>query len=172
MGKEQLFIVALMLGLLGIAVVSDLRRHRIPNLLVLLGLGLGIAGQVYSSGVIGFGYGLLGMSIGFAVFLPLYAFGGMAAGDVKLMAMVGTFLTPQHALWAAFFSLIAGGACGVLIVLVRGQVQQTMGRYWQMVRAKAYFPPADDEVAGKPFPYSVAILLGTLASFLWLPLGQ
>lgn len=70
MGKEQLFVVALMLGLLGIAVVSDLRRHRIPNLLVLVGLGLGIAGQVYSSGVIGFGYGLLGMLIGFAVFFP------------------------------------------------------------------------------------------------------
>ncbi|AJO80224.1 prepilin peptidase [Pseudomonas sp. MRSN 12121] len=172
MGKEQFFAVALMLGLLGIAVVSDLRRHRIPNLLVLLGLGLGIAGQVWASGVIGFGYGLLGMSIGFIVFLPLYAFGGMAAGDVKLMAMVGTFLTPHHALWAAFFSLIAGGACGVLIVLVRGQVQQTMGRYWLMMRARAYLSPADDEVAGKPFPYSVAILLGTLASFFWLPVGQ
>ena len=30
--------VVLLLGLLGVAVVSDLRSHRIPNLLVLLGL--------------------------------------------------------------------------------------------------------------------------------------
>ena len=173
MGKEQLLAVALMLGLLGIAVVSDLRRNRIPNLLIVVGLWLGIAGQVVSSGVAGLGHGLLGMLIGFSVFLPLYALGGMAAGDVKLMAMVGAFLTPQHALWAAFFSLIAGGVCGALFVLVRGQVQQTMGRYWQMMRARAYLSPADDEVAGKPFPYSIAILLGTLASFyLWLPLGQ
>jgi hypothetical protein len=38
---EQMFTSIVLLGLLGIAVVSDLRRHRIPNLLVLLGLVLG-----------------------------------------------------------------------------------------------------------------------------------
>jgi prepilin peptidase CpaA len=168
MSTEQLVGTVLLLGLLGVAVVSDLRRHRIPNLLVLLGLGLGVAGQVYSSGITGLGDGLLGMLAGFAVFLPMYALGGMAAGDVKLMAMAGAFLTPHDALWAALFSLIAGGLCGLLIVLVRGQLQQTFGRYWLMLRAQAYFAPAADEVAGKPFPYSVAILLGTLISVFWL----
>ncbi|RJG09762.1 hypothetical protein D3879_16995 [Pseudomonas cavernicola] len=172
MSMEQMFKVIVLLGLLGIVVVSDLRHHRIPNLLILVGLGLGLAGQAYSAGVSGLGNGLLGMLIGFAVFLPLYALGGMAAGDVKLMAMVGSFLTPHYALWGAFFSLIAGGLCGFLIVLVRGQVQQTLGRYWLMLRARAYFAPAADEVAGKPFPYSVAILLGTLTSIFWPLFGQ
>ena len=102
------------------AVVSDLRRHRIPNMLVLLGLALGLVGQMYSGGVSGLGDGLLGILICFGMFLPMYALGGMAAGDVKLMAMVGSFLPIHFALWAAFFSLIAGGVCGLLIVLVRG----------------------------------------------------
>ncbi len=168
MSMEQIFSAIWLLGLLGVAVVSDLRHHRIPNLLILLGLGLGLAGQFYSTGVTGLGNGLLGMLIGFALFLPMYALGGMAAGDVKLMAMVGAFLTPQGALWAALFSLIAGGLCGFLIVLVRGQLSMTFSRYWLMLRARAYFAPATDEVAGKPFPHSVAILLGTLASGYWL----
>lgn len=172
MSEVQIVAVALLSGLLGVAVVSDLRNHRIPNLLVLLGLVLGVVGQTWAAGFIGLGHSLLGMLIGFGIFLPMYAVGGMAAGDVKLMAMVGAFLTPHDALWAAFFSLIAGGACGLLIVLVRGQVQQTLGRYWLMLRARAYFSPAADEVAGKPFPYSVAVLLGTLASVFWLPLGH
>ena len=165
-------VASVLLGLLGIAVVSDLRHHRIPNLLIVLGLVLGLAAQAYSSGVAGVGNGLLGMLIGFGIFLPMYALGGMAAGDVKLMAMVGTFLSPHDALWAAFFSLIAGGLCGFLMVFVRGQVQQTFGRYWLMLRARAYFAPGADEVAGKPFPYSLAILLGTLTSVFWLPFGQ
>lgn len=168
MSMEQMVPVILLLGLLGVAVVSDLRSHRIPNLLVVLGLALGLAGQTYASGVSGLGNGMLGLLIGFGVFLPLYALGGMAAGDVKLMAMVGAFLTPQGALWAALFSLIAGGLCGFLIVLVRGQLSMTFSRYWLMLRARAYFAPATGEVVGKPFPYSVAILLGTLASGYWL----
>ena len=166
MSMEQMFPVILLLGLLGIAVASDLLRHRIPNFLVVLGLVLGLAGQAYKGGISGLSDGALGMLIGFGMFLPLYVLGGMAAGDVKLMAMVGSFMTPHFALWTAFFSLIAGGLCGLLLVLVRGQVQQTLGRYcyWLMLRARAYLAPATDEVAGKPFPYSVAILLGTLAS--------
>ncbi|RMH86346.1 hypothetical protein EA796_00520 [Pseudomonas sp. AOB-7] len=162
MSIEQLFPIAVLLGLLGIAVVCDLRRHRIPNFLVLLGLVLGLASQAYFIGVDGLTDGMLGLLVGFGIFLPLYALGGMAAGDVKLMAMVGSFLTPHLAMWAAFFSLIAGGLCGLLLVLARGQVQQTLGRYWLMLRARAYLAPAADEVAGKPFPFSIAILLGTL----------
>ncbi|MDA7085791.1 prepilin peptidase [Pseudomonas sp. SA3-5] len=164
MSMEQVIPVILLLGLLGVAVASDLRSHRIPNFLIVLGLALGLAGQAYAVGFSGLGDGVLGMLIGFGVFLPLYALGGMAAGDVKLMAMVGSFLPPHYALWTAFFSLIAGGLCGLLLVLIRGQAQQTLGRYWLMLRARAYLAPAADEVAGKPFPYSIAILLGTLAS--------
>ena len=172
MSEVQIVAVAVLSGLLGVAVVSDLRNHRIPNLLVLVGLVLGMVGQTWAFGFVGLGHSLLGILIGFALFLPMYMVGGMAAGDVKLMAMAGAFLTPHDALWAAFFSLIAGGACGLLIVLVRGQALQTIGRYWLMLRARAYFSPAEDEVAGKPFPYSIAVLLGTLISVFWLPLGH
>lgn len=171
MSAESLFAIVVLLGLLGIAVVEDLRNHRIPNMLILLGLGLGLAGQVYSAELTGLGYGVVGMLIGFAVFVPMYALGGMAAGDVKLMAMVGTFLTPHEALTAALLSLVAGGVCGMLIVLMRGQLKQTLQRYWLILTAQAYFAPEADEVAGKPFPYSVAILSGTLVSLFGLPLG-
>ena len=165
--STELVSMVLLIGLLGVAVVSDLLSHRIPNMLVLVGLTLGLIGQMYTGGVSGLGDGLLGILICFALFLPMYAFGGMAAGDVKLMAMVGSFLPFQLALWAAMFSLIAGGVCGLLIVLVRGQLRQTLGRYWLILRAQAYLAPTSDEVAGKPFPYSIAILIGTLSSIYW-----
>ncbi|WP_223530365.1 prepilin peptidase [Pseudomonas sp. GL-R-19] len=169
--STELVSMVLLMGLLGVAVLSDLLRHRIPNMLVLLGLVLGLIGQMYSGGVSGLGDSLLGILICFALFLPMYASGGMAAGDVKLMAMVGSFLPFQYALWAAMFSLIAGSVCGLLIVLVRGQLRQTLGRYWLILRAQAYLAPTSDEVAGKPFPYSIAILIGTLNSVYWQVAG-
>ncbi|MBK5417640.1 A24 family peptidase [Pseudomonas sp. TH31] len=167
MSMELLVSTIVLLGLLGVAVVSDLLHHRIPNMLILSGVVLGLVGQIYSGGVSGLGDSLLGILVCMGLFLPMYALGGMAAGDVKLMAMVGSFLPFHYALWAALFSLIAGGGVGFLIVLVRGQLFQTLGRYWLIVRAQSYLAPAPDEVAGKPFPYSIAILIGTLISVYW-----
>ncbi|MBU2011870.1 MULTISPECIES: A24 family peptidase [Stutzerimonas stutzeri subgroup] len=154
----------LLLTLLGLAAISDLRRHRIPNLLILLGLALGLAGQFFAAGLAGLGQGMLAGLIAFGLFLLFYLTGGMAAGDVKLMAMVGAFLTPQQALLATAASLLAGGLCGLALLLWHGQLRQTLVRYGAMFRAHSYLPPASSEVAGQPFPYAVAILLGTTAS--------
>lgn len=48
MSTELMVSTVLLIGLLGVAVVSDLLRHRIPNLLILLGLALGLVAQTYS----------------------------------------------------------------------------------------------------------------------------
>lgn len=169
MARAQAFTAALLLGLLAIAMVSDVRRHRIPNQLILAGLAVALALQLYAGGIAGLGNLVLGMLIGFGLFIPLYALGGMAAGDVKLMAMAGAFLTPTHAVWMAFFSLIAGSLCGLLIILVRGQMGMTLSRYWLILLSRTHVAPAVDEVAGKPFPYSVAIFLGVLLALVWRP---
>lgn len=169
MAAEQKLAAVLLLGLLVFAVVSDIRRHRIPNVLILLGLTLALVGQVYAGGFAGLGSGMLGLLIGFSLFLPFYATGGMAAGDVKLMAMAGSFLSPTYAMWMTFFSLIAGGLCGLAIILIRGQLPVTLSRYWAIFLARSYVAPSVDEVAGKPFPYSIAILLGVLLALVWQP---
>jgi prepilin peptidase CpaA len=166
-GVEWLLILALTL-----AVWTDARAHRIPNLLVLIGIALGITGQVVSDGWFGLGNGLLGALIGFAIFIPLYALGGMAAGDVKLMAMVGTFMAPQQALLASLLALMAGGVGGLLLIAVHGQLRQTLIRYTVMLGTHRYLVPAKDEVAGKRFPYAIAILLGTLGSMLWFEFAR
>lgn len=169
MAAEQKFAAVLLLGVLVLAVVSDMRRHRIPNPLVLCGLLLALVGQVYTAGFAGVGSWALGLLIGFGLFVPFYAMGGMAAGDVKLMAMAGSFLTPTHALWMALFSLIAGSLCGLAIILMRGQLLLTLSRYRTVLQARTYVAPAADEVAGKPFPYSIAVLMGVLMALLWRP---
>jgi prepilin peptidase CpaA len=169
MAGEQMLAAVLLLGLLTIAVVSDVRRHRIPNLLILAGLLVALGVQLHAGGLAGLGNLVLGMLIGFGLFIPLYALGGMAAGDVKLMAMAGAFLTPNHAVWMAVFSLIAGSLCGLLIILVRGQLTLTLSRYWLILVSRTHIAPAAHEVAGKPFPYSVAVLLGVLMALVWRP---
>jgi Flp pilus assembly protein protease CpaA len=100
-------------GILAPAVYSDLRSHRIPNKLIVLGLIVALVFQLAASATQGLWSGLLGAVIGLACFIPFYAMRAMGAGDVKLMAVVGFFMGPSGALYAALFSLITGGLCAL-----------------------------------------------------------
>jgi prepilin peptidase CpaA len=104
-------------GILAPAVYTDLRSHRIPNNLIVLGLILALVFQLTASATHGLWLGLLGAVIGLACFIPFYAMRAMGAGDVKLMAVVGLFMGPKCVLYAALFSLLAGGVYAISYVL-------------------------------------------------------
>ncbi|NQD96782.1 hypothetical protein HP532_29410 [Pseudomonas sp. CrR25] len=165
-------LVVPLIAVLGGAVCTDVRSHRIPNVLLILGLVGSVALQIFLSQVHGMFAWLGGLVVGLLCFLPLYIFGGMAAGDVKLMAVVGSFLGPEAAFWAAAFSLITGGALGILILLYRHQLGRFIQRYWAIASLRAYIQPEADDAARQRFPYAIAILLGTLISIFWQPFGQ
>jgi len=107
----------LLSSMLVIAVQSDLRRHRIPNVVSLTGLIAGLALQGVVDGLQGLYSGLAGAGVGFLCFVPFYLLRGMGAGDVKLLAAAGAFLGPQGALLAALFSLVAGAFIAIAYVL-------------------------------------------------------
>ncbi|MBD9425750.1 prepilin peptidase [Pseudomonas sp. PDM15] len=170
MSMEQLLVVFCLLGLLGAAVAIDVHRHRIPNYLLLTGLLLGILTRAYAGGWSGLAEGGLGLLTGFALFLPMYLLGGMAAGDVKLMGVTGFFLDPYSAMWAAFVSVIAGSLIGLAMIVLCGQLGRTVARYLLMTRARTYLAPEPGDISAQAFPYSIAILVGSLASLYWFHL--
>jgi prepilin peptidase CpaA len=111
--------LVLLSAILASAVYSDLRSHRISNKLIVLGLIVGLGLQGLGGGLQGLGSALLGAGVGLACFAPFYLLRAMGAGDVKLLAAVGAFVGPQGALYAALFSLLAGGAGAIGYVLWR-----------------------------------------------------
>jgi len=165
----------LLLVLLAVAAVIDMRSHRIPNWLSLGGV---LPVLVLYVALLGFGSdgllaGLGGWAIGLAVFLPLYMMGGMAAGDVKLMALAGSFLGPLHALLAAGLALGAGSVMGLAILVYRRGALLMARRYASTFQCLAitgkwsYVPPQADEPAAQRFPYAAAVGVGTLATLWW-----
>lgn len=97
-----------LIAVLTAAVVTDLRGHRIPNALTLPAICMGILLQSLATGWSGAGQAMAGVLAGLACFAPFYLGKGMGAGDVKLLAAVGAFLGPLHALQAAILALCAG----------------------------------------------------------------
>jgi prepilin peptidase CpaA len=103
--------------LLIVAVTTDLTRHRIPNLLLFPALALSLMLHTLFSGAEGFLSALAGLSLGIAMLLPLYAMGGMGAGDVKLLGVVGSFLGPWGTVVAGMSTMMAGAVLGITAIL-------------------------------------------------------
>ncbi|WP_338769491.1 prepilin peptidase [Massilia sp. METH4] len=162
----------LLLWLVLQAAVTDIALRRIPNVLVLCGLLIAMALHLYM-GAPGawLDTGLAGLAAGFFLFWPLYMLGGMAAGDVKLMAMSGVFLGPELALQVALLTCLIGGALALLMLLLNGRwrilwrnlnvILRPM--YWRALGIPVHAVPLARSDSAGGIPYGVAIALGTLA---------
>ncbi len=117
---EQLSLVPIALSLFG--GVYDIATKRIPNWLNFSGIAIGILTHVYLSGSAGALFSGLGLLAGFALFFPLYFFGIMGAGDVKLLMLVGAWVGPPQCLEAALAAIVLGGAYALINTLVRGRL--------------------------------------------------
>lgn len=165
--ENELLILALLL-LLSFATISDVVRNIIPNLVSLAILCCGLMFQVSLEGWVGSITALAGLLIGFFIFIPFYLAGGMAAGDVKLMAAIGSLLGPLATMLAAGFSLIAGSFLALVIVLLQGDFLQLLKRYYRIIKTFSltfqliYEKPKANESASLRFPYALAISAGTV----------
>lgn len=163
---EQYREVALLL-LVSIAAVNDLMTRRIPNRLLLAGLACVLVLHLLSATP---GAALLaalgGMGVGLAVFLPFYVLRGMAAGDVKMMMVVGAFTGPADALEIAVLTWCIGGVMALVLVLLRGRLRLVLGNLGRMISGLMapgiqVVAPGEQQSAGS-MPYGLAIALGTL----------
>jgi prepilin peptidase CpaA len=155
-------------GLL-VATVVDLRTRRIPNVLTgtMAGAGIGLAAFGFGFGGLSVGAAVLGCVIGLVLMLPGHALGATGAGDVKLMAAVGSLLGPLAVVNAVLFSAVAGGVLAVIVALQRRRLVATLAGTGRMIAA-----PADvkSEIAsGTPasrFAYGPAIAAGSMLAAL------
>ena len=164
---EQYLDVVLLL-LVSIAAVNDLATRRIPNRLLLCGLACAFGMRLLSSDPLSSLLAALGgIGVGLAVFLPFYLARGMAAGDVKMMAVVGAFIGPEQAFEVAVLSWCAGGVMGLLLVLLSGRLRQVLGNVKGILcsiwtpSAGLTVPVAQASVGS--MPYGLAIAVGTVA---------
>jgi prepilin peptidase CpaA len=112
---------------------TDVRTHRIPNLLNLLCALSGLGYQMGAWGLSGLEDGLLGLLLGFGLMIGFYLFVGIGAGDVKALAALGTWLGP----WNTFLLFILMGLSGLpLVILFFGTGASSSTKY---VNSGPYF---------------------------------
>lgn len=112
----RFFIFIILSTALVIIAFIDFEKRIIPDKITLPGI---IIGLLLSFFTISFVNSLIGLFIGGGIFF-LIAFikrGGMGGGDIKLMAMIGSFLGWQGSLMTILISSIAGSIIGIILLL-------------------------------------------------------
>ncbi|HEU5182837.1 MAG TPA: prepilin peptidase [Candidatus Polarisedimenticolia bacterium] len=156
----------------GIACFTDLRSRRISNQLVLAGLAAGCFLNTLRGGWAALGWSLAGALLGLAIFLPFFALGGMGAGDVKLLACLGSILGPRDLFAVALVGALAGGVLALGVALANGRLLSTLKGIAQLFAFwfTGGLRPSPVLNLGNPgtlkIPYAVPVAAGTLVVLL------
>lgn len=165
MPPVSLTVAAPLLALLAAATLCDLRTRRIPNGLTLGGAALGLLINTAAFGAGALGHAVLGLALCLGCMLPFYIGRGMAAGDVKLMAMVGAFLGPINGFAAWLLTLVAGALLALLGIGLRRFVQAAVPLLLATAKLSALAACSARPMQGLgKIPYAAAIALGTVAA--------
>ncbi len=151
---------------LAAAVVIDVRTRRIPNWLTasLAAAGLGMA---FAGGGVSPRQAALGLIAGLLLMMPSHLIGATGAGDVKLMAAVGSLLGPGLVLRAFLFTAVAGGVLALAVAARRGRLADTLHGTAQLVTARADGRQTIEAPhRANRFAYGPAIAIGTLVSMM------
>jgi prepilin peptidase CpaA len=153
----------------------DGKELRVPNWLT---FPMVLTGLIYGAcvgGWQGLGAALLGMVVGLITMLPIYAVGGMGAGDVKLMAGLGAWLGWNVAFNAFIWTVFTGAIMALIMVAYSGEWQKHFGQFliiwneWTTIRD----PKKLSEIAAerKPrmylLPYGIPMTVASIAYFFY-----
>jgi prepilin peptidase CpaA len=160
--------IALLIGALTFAAISDIGYQRIPNLITYPAMVLGLFHHVATNGMEGFLIGMGGLAVGIVVLIPFYLMGGMGAGDVKLMGAVGSILGPKYAFISFVFTGIVGAIYSLLIMIINRRygidvIKRGLTTLKIFVLTKQFVAIHINKNEKKPkLYYALAISIGTL----------
>jgi prepilin peptidase CpaA len=150
-----------------ISAITDLKYQKIPNMVTFPAALTGLAYHILANGFDGFFFSVAGFVVGFLLLLFPYLMGGMGAGDVKLMGVVGTFIGPLHVLYAFIIVAFMGGIYAVLLIIFKrsyfnGFFSDQIDFLKNAILTEKHMPVSGSKGHDRPkLCYGVAIFSGT-----------
>ena len=104
--------------LIAVAFYTDVRYKKLPNWLTASAMLVGVVYHLIASGVDGLVFSFLGLLVGGGIFLVLYLFKVIGAGDVKLFAAIGAIIGINIVLYIMMYSVIYAAVLAIIILLI------------------------------------------------------
>ena len=158
----------ILLTVMGICVVTDLNKRIIYNKVIFPALIIAFALHAALGGWTGLWQSLLGFIVGLGLLLIPYLLGGMGAGDVKLLALVGALKGTMFVLATSVYMAMVGAIIAVAVLLFRNGFRKRVQFFlyaWIGIRYGMQIQWREQMNSGR-YPYGLAIA-GGAALCLW-----
>jgi prepilin peptidase CpaA len=167
------FLLAIILLL---AFYTDVTKMKIPNSLTLSATFLALLFHGIVSSWQGLLFSVLGLSVGFGLFLLLYLIGAIAAGDVKLFGAIGAWTGIDFVLYSSMYSVVYAGLIGVIILLLRKEFIVRISKLFNSFLRVLLYKDVKEIRNFKSkdalrFPFMYAVLPGVLTTYYYFIMG-
>lgn len=153
-----------------ICLFTDIVYRKIYNIILVPPVILGLLSNLIDGGIMGFIFSLKGFFAGLLFLLVPYIWGGIGAGDVKLLATIGAIKGPVFVLYAGIYMGIAGGILALAILLYQRRLFSTLKEFLVGLNilfiTKFKVASFGNKTANNMFPYGVAITMGALVAYV------
>lgn len=123
---ERVMCIIILFLILIVAVITDLLFDKIYNEWILLAMAAGLSHAVWKGGSDGLVCALLSMAVPILLLYPLFMIGGLGAGDIKLLAAAGCFLTIKETFLCLGMSFFLGAILSLLKMAAEKNFLQRM----------------------------------------------
>lgn len=158
---------------LAAALYTDVRQRKLPNWLTLTGMTVGLLYHLVFNGVDGMFFSVLGLLAGGGIFLVLYIFKALGAGDVKLFAAIGSIVGVQYVLYLMMYSVVFAGIIAIFILLfTRTFLHKVTGAFISLVGSITSKDLTElknfKAEKGTQFPFMYAVIPAVIMSYPFL----
>lgn len=147
--------------------VLDVRFRRLPNSIIASGIVGALVLAVSFGNWAVFLSSLFGLLVGLVCFFPFYFVGATAAGDVKLIGLLGAWCGLELIMIIVLWSLIVGGVLGFAYLKIAKRKTNSSSQSIQNREASNTITKTKEPIY---FPYAPAITVGAGIA-IWLETG-
>lgn len=122
--RKKVKILIFLLLVLFIAVVWDFRKGKIPNILILCGVSIGIFRLICYHNIATILTYLPGILLPLILLFPLYKIGTLGAGDIKLFCLLGFYFSFMEMIFCIFSAFFIGAAIALFILLWKQNLRE------------------------------------------------
>lgn len=150
-------------------IYTDVREFKLYNAWTFPFMGLGLVLALVSGGQAAFLSSILGVGLAFAVLYPLFAMGGFAAGDVKMLMAIGALKGWRFMVSTTLYGAVAGAVLSFLVFAYDCRRLGGVMSYLILLKTEVKERKTYQESIRTTMAYGVALAIGGLLT-LWHPL--